>query len=322
MNTSSYISANTFPEKVLADGQVITDVVDHNIRPVHIQVNPTNACPQNCSFCSCKNRNQHLNLKYHQMKQVIHTFKELGTEACTITGGGDPLSYLYIRDLIHECYDCLMDVGLVTNGHRFDVVNVIKPKTFEFVTWCRISVSCEYVPKWDRIKYFVERCRNVDWAFSYVISNPEDFSNLKDIIGFANKQNFTHVRIVDDILAGTDNIQIVKKYLQYHKVNDSRVIYQGRKEYQPGHKRCLLSLLKPNVGPNGYIYPCCGIQYAKEPQALDFDKKDSMGFNIRNTWANQNYYDGSKCIRCYYSEYNHFLNRVWDLNKLKHRKFK
>ena len=105
------------------------------------------------------------------------------------------------------------------------------------------------------------------------------------------------------------------------KVKDKLVIYQGRKDYVKGHKKCLISLLKPVVSPDGKLYPCCGVQYALINTSKDYEKSMCMGDakDIDKLYKEQKCFDGRFCVRCYYSSYNHALNIL--VSELQHGEF-
>ncbi len=89
------------------------------------------------------------------------------------------------------------------------------------------------------------------------------------------------------------------------------MIYQGRKDSSRGSERCLISLLKPVVGTNGMLYPCCGTQYAQAKPSKDFGAPVmTMGHAkmIREIYEEQRHFDGSICKTCYYSNYNWALD--------------
>ena len=88
----------------------------------------------------------------------------------------------------------------------------------------------------------------------------------------------------------------------------------------------MISLLKPNIDPEGNFYPCCGIQYSQNDEIRNFDQTFSMGnvFEegiLEEIYENQEYFDGSVCKKCYYSDYNNTLNDIWDFKSLKHKAF-
>jgi len=107
------------------------------------------------------------------------------------------------------------------------------------------------------------------------------------------------------------------------KIDTRLVIFQGRKRYSHGNKKCLLSLLKPNIGPDGNIYPCCGVQYLDKIPNRTFSETYSMGkiTDIEKIYEEQRYFNGSVCDRCYYAEYNYAMNMMWGYASVHHREF-
>ena len=140
MKNNSFTAASSIPYKIIINDGIVSDVKHHSIKPIHIQLNPTNTCNFKCSFCSCKNRNVGEELDFKRLKETIEKFYKLGTRAITITGGGEPLCYSHINDffqLIINEYDDIK-IGLTTNGVLLPKLN---NEYFKRLTWCRISVS-------------------------------------------------------------------------------------------------------------------------------------------------------------------------------------
>jgi hypothetical protein len=164
----------------------------------------------------------------------------------------------------------------------------------------------------------------IDWAFSYVVTCAEDAAGVIKALQYANDHRFTHVRVVDDILSGKGFVDAVQRKIKSRGLDDSKAVYQGRKHYAPGSRRCLVSLLKPNVSADGMLMPCCGVQYAQVEPSRDYTSVMSMGSiaDIDSIYQNQNYFDGSICARCYYRSYNDNLNVMWDQRDILHKEFK
>ena len=320
MNKSSFTAASTLPNKIITNLAVTTSVIKHNIIPTHVQINPTNKCPLKCSFCSCANRDKGAEMPFETMLAYIDFFRGIGTRAVTITGGGDPLAYPYINEIIQYISECGLQSGLVTNAI---LINKLEKYRTRHLTWCRISVSDEQ--KIPNIEGHILEASDVDWSFSYVITKNFNIEHFIECVKFANDHNFSHVRIVNDILADdVFNVEEVQNRMHLYDIDDKLVIYQGRKAYQKGTPRCLISLLKPNIDANGYMMPCCGVQYAKLNPSLDYDKDFVMAKNlneIEKIYKEKKYFNGSVCERCYYSDYNNVLNTLWTVDDLKHRDF-
>jgi MoaA/NifB/PqqE/SkfB family radical SAM enzyme len=316
---SSYISASTFPVKILQN----SILKDDNIIPYHIQLYPTNLCNLNCTFCSCANRNRKDTLSLEDIKRVISDAISLGCKAVTISGGGEPTLHPEINKILEFLFLNKLVVGMATNGISLSKVDT---SLLDSLTWCRISHSDDREFKGKhktQLLNIIKECKYVDWGFSYVITSSLNEENLIEIIQTANVMNFTHVRLVSDLLDldTTESMENIKKLLVSKNIDDSLVIYQGRKEFTSGTKKCLISLLKPVINADGNIYPCCGAQYAIDPPMLECNKVMSMGklSDLKLIYEGQKNFDGSICSKCYYSEYNILLEKMTE--KLKHKEF-
>jgi hypothetical protein len=181
-------------------------------------------------------------------------------------------------------------------------------------TWVRISVSNE--SPFDEFKVSFTRQElqevNTDWSFSYVVTKDPDIERITKMIRFANSHKFTHVRIVNDILKPVCDLVSIRKRVIDSKVNDNLVIWQDRRRYSVGREKCYISLLKPVIGADGLIYPCCGAQYAENVPARDYPRSMVMGKaeDINDIWGGQLSFDGSHCVKCYYEHYNHALDAL------------
>jgi organic radical activating enzyme len=321
---ASYTAASVFPAKILVNQELMREITEEKkIPPIHVQLNPTNRCNMNCPFCSCSARDKRLELSYDEIIDIMIKTRRAGCKSVTITGGGEPLMHPRIFDIIREIKDMGMEIGLVTNGL---LLGEVPMETFSRMTWIRIS-SGDHRSFRDRyqqsIKNAVERGRNVDWSFSHVVARKPNYETIGGIIRFANENAFTHVRLVSDLLdlEASRDMESIRHKLRQKGIDDKLVIYQGRKSYTHGSPKCLISLLKPVVGADGYLYPCCGTQYALETPGRDYEKTMRMGpaRDIDKLYEMQKCFDGSVCVRCYYSDYNKALEIL--LSDIKHKVF-
>ncbi len=306
----SYTAADVFPVKLcFADGV-------KELRPVHVNWIPTNACNLHCNFCSCSKRDKTLAMPFGESMQIMERFSRLGCKAVTITGGGEPLCYPYISDTISQVASLGIDVGLVTNGLLLDNLS---SSVLELLTWCRISHSdsrCITPHYRDTLDRAVQA--PVDWAFSYVVSHHPNLREIGAVVDYANEHTFTHVRLVGDLMQpATVPMDIVKQSLAGR---DRLVLYQPRKRYAAA-TQCLLGYVKPVVGPDFNMYLCCGVQYALEGQHhRDLPAALCMG-SARDL---ESIYDSPSpftvpCARCYYTQYNQVLFAM--TNTISHESF-
>lgn len=320
---TSYTAADTISVKMLLDKDLIKSATEQRrIIPIHMQFSPTNKCNQNCKFCSCSKRNKNLEMDFELAKKIIDKFAQLGTKSVTITGGGEPLLYPKINELIDYFYKKQIKVGMVSNGR---VLHTIPAETLNKVVWCRISnddgrtFTTEYE---SHLYEAIKKGNKVDWAFSYVVSTHPNYVEINKIVQFANKHRFTHVRLVADLFM-PEKVDMggIKNYLKEKGINDDLVIYQGRKEFIPGGD-CYICYLKPYIGSDGKLYTCCGCQYALKEPSRDLPKELCLGdaLDIDKIIAKSNIpFNGQICVKCYYMNYNIILGSL--LSEIKHKEF-
>jgi MoaA/NifB/PqqE/SkfB family radical SAM enzyme len=305
----AYTAAGVLPLKLLRNEPLMDGLRAGRIAPVHVQFMPTNRCNLNCSFCSCAKRDRGLEMTADDADSLAASLKRLGTQSVTITGGGEPLMHPRINDIVDSFYRSAIEVGLVTNGL---LLGRLSPYALNSLTWCRISATDERPFDAGPLDGAVETGELVDWAFSYVAGRNFNGPNLCRYVEYANSHEFTHVRVVTDLIDLDNSVDMdaVRDCLREAGVDDSRVIYQGRKQYDPGMKRCLISLLKPVIGPDGFITPCCGAQYSSEKMDLDCPESMRMGHvrDIEAIYRDQKCFNGKRCVRCYYGSYNEMLD--------------
>ena len=300
----SYSAASVFPakllhQKVIEDGKII---------PIHPQIYITNKCNLNCEFCSCSDRQKTLEMKFDEVKEVIDVLADRGAKAITFSGGGEPLVHPKINEIIAYTGLRGVELGLVSNGVALD-----KLQSHDNLTWCRISSDDSRVPSYSSIEKAVKINSQTNWAFSHVITKNPNYQIMKDMTLFSNWHDFTHIRLVSDLtdLDNVPSMEEVKKNLI--GIDDSKVIYQGRKESTRGIKDCYLSLMKPVIAPEG-VFPCCGSQYAIQGQDRNMVDAMKMGDikDLPDILDKQKYFDGSVCDICYYQQYNDALKKLLD----------
>ena len=316
----SYTAADTIPIKCILDKELLESTRKGIILPIHIQFMPTNKCNLNCPFCSCSKRDKDLAMRLEDAIRIIDICAKLGTKAVTITGGGEPLCYPYFDELVSYFVSRNIQIGLVTNGL---LLHKAKTDTLQKLTWCRISsgddrkFSKQYS---DSLHAAISMANNVDWAFSHVASSKPNIETIRRIIFFANVHNFTHIRIVSDLFNPEEvSLDTLKENLD--GIDDSLVIYQGRKEYTTGGD-CYVCYLKPVIAPDLQVYACCGVQYASVIPARDMSIDFTLGhaFDLAEIISNSKIpFRGKQCAKCYYGNYNEILGSM--LKDIKHKEF-
>ena len=331
MDQFAYSSANTFPLKVLLHEELRNTIrLYKKVIPVHLQLNPTNKCNFSCRICSCSSRDKKLEMGIEEILNFCRDAQRLGAKSITVTGGGEPTLHKDFEELITKLKKMHFQLGLVTNG----TTTTLFPDLFKLFTWVRISATDKLgknlykidrsVDSWlAEIALAVEQ-NSTDWAFSHVTGQLTNYPLIRQLIEFANEHDFTHVRIVSDILKAVfhrNKMGSIAVYLHSHKVSDNLVNYQSRSSWTTGQNPCYISLLKPVIGADGYLYPCCGTQYALKNPSRDYEKTMRMGkaMDLPELIERQSFFDGSICSKCYYENYNIVLDRL--MNGMPHGQF-
>lgn len=322
MKNASYMAADVLPVKLIQSLSVLEATKEGFIPPIHVQLIPTNKCNLKCSYCSCAKEDRDKEMSWSLFKKTVEQMNYAGTESVTITGGGEPTLHPLFSKMVHTLVKDKIKVGFVTNG--LNLHNIDK-KAINKAVWCRISHDDNrpFTEKYMmNLTSVVDACKKVDFAFSYVVTNKPDYKKMAKIVQFANDKNFTHVRLVSDLIGLNDvkfsEVQENVKAL----VDDSKVIYQGRKEPRKGTD-CYICYLKPVISADGRIYTCCGVQYALKEPSRTFPDELCIGevsdlLRITSLKSGKPF-DGSICERCYYTDYNKVLSAM--LEKVKHNEF-
>ena len=294
---ASYTSANALPVKLLMSRGA------KELRPVHVNWYPTNACNLKCNYCAFSKRDKALSMDMRTAVRVIHDFARLECEAVSITGGGEPLCHPNVADMISEFHSCGIKIGLVTNG---TLLGRLDKKTLEMLQWCRISSSCPFD---DAYRNILDKAieADVEWGFSHVIEEQPNVDHIVAMVDYAQRHKFTHVRLVADMTneGRVSDWQDIENLLAD---KDGFVIYQKQKTAVKA-KRCVLGYVRPVVAPDWNVYLCCGAQLALDVVSLDTPSELLMGDarDLKAIYGGQRKPFDVNCAHCYYGMHNSVL---------------
>ena len=307
-NTFFYTSTSAdLPYKAIFDYDLYNTLKGGKIIPVHLQLSVTNKCNLNCDFCSFRGRDKHLSLDIDTLKDIVKKFINLGTKAITITGGGEPLCYENINKFLIFCTTMDIKVGLVTNGL---LLSNLSPEASKAITWCRISLADSRSD--DELKILesilptvVSNNKHIFWSFSYVVLEKQNHKLQLRAINLAKSLKFGNIRFVrDQENQDTIDLQETKLYIQEKSVLDLCVF--DSKDYVGHIGACRVYLLRPFVAADGYIYPCCTLQYNVEGSDFTDDQKICYYAEFNEFIESQKSYKAS-CQKCFSNHYNNYL---------------
>ena len=183
--------------------------------PIHIRIKPTNICNHHCWYCAYRAADLQLgkdmvvkdSIPQAKMLEIINDISELGVQAVSFSGGGEPFCYPFLASAVK---------GLIRHGIRFACLtngSLLSGEAAELFahhgTWVRVSMD-----GWDDASYTKYR-RVQDGEFSRIIRNIKGFKAFggRSFLGVSfilDKDNYSHLfdlaRQLKD--AGVDSLKI------------------------------------------------------------------------------------------------------------------
>lgn len=166
----SALKALGFPDRLDAIA------ADRMAAPIHVRIKPTNVCNHGCYFCAYRNDRVSLGadmvardrIGKAKMMEIVDDLIEMGIEAVTFSGGGEPLIYPYIAETVTRLAQGGIKVAMLTNGSR--LMNKVADAFAAHATWIRVSID-----GWDGESYAAYR--NIRHGeFERVMANLEAFA--------------------------------------------------------------------------------------------------------------------------------------------------
>ena len=149
------------------------------VAPIYVRFKPTNVCNHRCYYCSYADEklglrntvNRHDMIPREKALEIVSDFAELGVKGITLSGGGEPLTYPHIVELMKKILSMGIDLSLITNG---SLLNEERAQILRQAKWVRISCDAAQADTYAKI-------RNVpNTALPTVFANIEEFAKIKN----------------------------------------------------------------------------------------------------------------------------------------------
>lgn len=195
------------------------------VAPVHVRIKPMNHCNHDCWYCAYRVSNLQLGedidlkdtIPEDKMFEIVDNILDMGVEAVTFSGGGEPLIYKPLPEVIRRLAEGGVRVASLTNGSNLK--GHVADAFAEHATWVRISID-----SWDDKSYAESRKLKIG-AFTQVIENIRSFTARGSdcVLGasfITSKDNVEHIFEACEILkdAGVDHVKIAATVIS----NDAR----------------------------------------------------------------------------------------------------
>ncbi len=146
--------------------------------PVHIRIKPTNICNHRCRYCAYRSEDLQLGrdmgardvIPRDKMLEIVDDLEEMGVEAVTFSGGGEPFCYPHLLETVKRLSGTPIRFASLTNGSglKGEVAEIFASRG----TWIRVSID-----GWDGPSYAAYRGVG-DGEFAKVMGNMESFKKL------------------------------------------------------------------------------------------------------------------------------------------------
>ena len=166
--------------------------------PIHVRIKPTNACNHNCWYCAYRADHMQLGqdmvvrdmIPRDKLSEIIEDLSEMGVQAVTFSGGGEPLVYPHLAESVKKLIENNISFATLTNGAR--LTGEIAELFAHNGTWVRISMD-----GWDDESYMKYRGCG-DGEHTKIIRNIECFKKMNGgcLLGISlilDKDNWKHV---------------------------------------------------------------------------------------------------------------------------------
>ena len=288
--------------------------------PISVEIDPSNRCQNDCSFCMYrKYRNENnVDLRLDIYAKLLGSLSDVGVKSITFTGGGEPTMHPEFESMVYQALARGFEVGLVTNGIKLSSFPDLLG-AFKFVrisvdaatreTYAKIKRADQFHLVADEIRNFKTRKdrSRTTFGISFVVCE----ENKNEISIFKNKfrDHVDYIQIKPDVF-----------YMQMPDgVEDGKTAVTSR--YLPlDTLPCDIAGLVGIVGADGNIYFCCQTRGKEEYCIGSLYEED-----FRMIWFRRKLIkpDISSCPPCRYMNYAEDYERYKGskYSYLRHRNF-
>lgn len=290
------------------------------IAPISIYLCITNKCPNNCLYCSAKNRQAEKELSKVEWINVINELQEMRTPIIGITGG-EPLLREDIFDII-KSIDSRSTAILFTSGFN---LSYEKAKELKDSGLFGIGISLDSYDKnihnknrnnEDAFDYALEALKNSNKAGLYtmaqtvILKENLDDEKLFKLFKLAKDNGAHEVKILEPILSGnlltekelsnvfyndSDTEKLIKIQHKVNKRSDLPKISTFAYTESEAKFGCGAGNQHSYISASGELYPCDFV-----PMSFGNVKEES----IKKLWIEMNNHIGKPKIGCFAQKVN------------------
>lgn len=326
-----YLSQN----KIFKHTERVNEWIEKGItKPIMIEIDTTNKCNHNCSFCAGNRKENFAELKIDFLKNIIDQISPF-CKGLVFTGGGEPLINKDTIKAIKYSRLKKIDVALITNGNL--ITKDSAKKIIKNCTWVRVSVDGVNAKEYSNnrgigedkfnlllenirllVKYKKELKSNCTIGVGYLVNK----NNKKNILKFTKM--FKKIKV--------DYVQF--RPYHYQDVNVDRELKEAKKfenknfkimstnhrfkKVEGKFKKCFRDEFTTVIAADGKLYPCCFTRGLKEFEIGDLRKNsfDKIWKSKKRQKINNNKLKDPNCpIMVKYDTLNKILWDIYNINE-------
>ena len=347
--TSQYNPFNSM--KALVHADKFEAILDKKPKaPIVINMDLTNTCNYNCSFCMFANRdrtdmsgksfrnNESLEVGYAPTLPKL--WKEWGVKGVCLAGGGEPSLHPDFLPFVQACHDNHLDIGIATNGF------MVNKDTWETLSKCKFvgfSVDAgnkkDYsnvkgVPEenWDTMLENMSGLSKTDCEVGFkFLLDAKNYTGIYDAAKIAKEHGATHFqfRPAIDTYPWTekqienikDQITRAQQDFETDKFKVMGVTHKFNKDFTKKHNfsKCRANMLTSTWCADGTVYLCTDTRG---------NKWSNLGQHYPNpkefiaNWGNSEHFKTvdnictNNCDRCTLAPYNEMFEQVFLNDKM------
>jgi len=324
------------------------------ILPTQIQIDLTNKCNHNCVYCFYRGVNGNIvqsfdknaTLPFNTVTNLIDNMVELNIPALQITGGGEPLMYPWIKELLAYINKTDLELAMVSNGalmtseiisylHNFSWIRIsIDAATKETYAKSQATGINEFDKVINNVGQLAKELTNTIIGVSFVI-NPINYKEIYQACKLYKELGVHNVRLS---VAYTDDqnkifepfmsemMELARKSRELNddtfKVFDLGYTHIVHLESKKNYNTCGYSHFTAAIEANGSVRPCCTLKGAKHS---NFGNINDNSFGeiwfgeTRKNWVKK--FNVNSCVLCWMDDKNEFIEYIISNKKPDHVNF-
>lgn len=259
--------------------------------PVHVRIKPINACNHHCWYCAYRADDLELGrlmqvkdvLPEKKMLEIAQDLIDLGVKAVTFSGGGEPLTYPHLPQMIEKLSKGGIAVASLTNGSL--LTGKVADSLAHFGTWVRVSMDGWDAKSYARLRGVTENefgriCANIQ-AFNarnsrcslgvnFIISQ-DNTAHVLEFLKFAKSLGVRHVKLSGCVVSndGQENnlyhdpiralveLQVDKaRKLEDKNFEIVNHYHQMETCFDKTYRQCHMLHLLTVIGADAHVYTC------------------------------------------------------------------